>query len=169
MGRDQVVHQPVVTQELDQERFRLFEVAVEMADRVSSRRATANALFVTLHTALVAAIGLVRPRRLDDGSTAPRLVEDNFGLILTSVLGIVLGLTWFVLLKSYRDLNGAKFKVIHELERDLSVPIFKREWELLKLDPIKPLRRRYAELGLVEQTVPLAFIAIYVVAIVRFE
>ena len=170
VGHDQDVHQQSLAAAPAADRFKLFELAVEMADRVSARRATANTLFVTLHTALVAAIGLVRPRRLETvgGSTTSRLVEDNFGLVLTAVFGIVLAVTWFLLLKSYRDLNRAKFQVIDELEQDLPVPIFRREWDLLKKDPIKPLRKRYAELGLVEQVVPLAFIVIYVIAIVRF-
>ncbi len=170
MGRGQDVHQQSLADAPAGDRFKLFELAVEMADRVSARRATANTLFVTLHTALVAAIGLVRPRRLErvGSTTTTRLVEDNFGLILAAAFGIVLALTWFLLLKSYRDLNRAKFQVIDELEKDLPVPIFRREWELLKKDPIKPLRKRYAELGLVEQVVPLAFIVIYIVAIARF-
>lgn len=170
LGRDQELHQQSLAAAPAADRFKLFELAVEMADRVSARRATANTLFVTLHTALVAAIGLVRPRRLETGGAgAGHLVEDNFGLILIAVFGIVLAVTWFLLLKSYRDLNRAKFQVIDELEKDLPVPIFRREWELLKKDPIKPLRKRYAELGLVEQAVPVAFIVIYLIAIVRFS
>jgi len=154
-----------------EDRLKLFELAVEMADRVSARRATANALFVAIHAALIGGISLVRPSRLEDGGpgvTTRQAVEDNFGLILTSVLGIVLALTWLVLLKSYRDLNRAKFEVIHELEKELPVPIFRLEWERLKTDPIRPLRKRYAELGFVEQVVPLAFIGIYLAAIVHF-
>jgi len=140
-----------------------------MADRVSARRATANTLFVTLHTALIAAIGLIRPRRLEDvgGAAMSRLVEDNFGLVLAACLGIVLAVAWFLLLRSYRLLNRAKFKVIDELEEDMPWRIFRREWDFLKSDPL-PLRERYAELGLVEQVVPVGFIAIYVIAILRF-
>lgn len=151
--------------------FKILELAVEMADRVSARRATANSLFVTLHTALIAAIGLVRPRRLEDvgGTVTQRLVEDNFGLLLAASLGIVLAIAWFLLLRSYRLLNRAKFKVIDEFEEGLPEKerVFRREWQLLKKDPL-PVRERYTELGLVEQIVPLAFIAIYIFAIVRF-
>ncbi len=36
----------------------LYKLAVEMADRVSARRGTANAFFVTVNTALLAFLGL---------------------------------------------------------------------------------------------------------------
>jgi len=157
-----------VSPDPEDRQFKLFELAVEMADRISARRATANALFVTLHTALIAAIGLVRPRRLEEVGVGKRLVEDNFGLVLASVLGIVLAVTWWLLLRSYRHLNRAKFQVIDELEEKMPVRIFRREWELLKKDPVKPFRQRYRELGVVEQAVPVAFIVIYVIAIIRF-
>lgn len=102
VGSGQDVHQQSLAGASVGDGFKLFELAVEMADRVSARRATANSLFVTLHTALVAAIGLVRPRRLETvgGTTTGKLVEDNFGLVLTAAFGVVLALTWFLLLKS---------------------------------------------------------------------
>jgi hypothetical protein len=40
-------------------------------------------------------------------------------------------------LKSYRDLNGAKYDVIHAMEERLPAQIYKDEWAALKRDRVK--------------------------------
>ncbi len=69
-----------------QQYLELYKLAVEMADRVSARRATANAFFLTVNTALLA---FVSSRSLN-------------ALWLVALAGIALSATWWVLLKSYR-------------------------------------------------------------------
>jgi hypothetical protein len=123
----------------------LYKLAVEMADRVSARRATANAFFLTVNTALLA---FVSTRSLK-------------ALWMVALAGIALSATWAVLLKSYRDLNGAKFSVITEMENNLEVKIFDDEWKRLKEKRTGSWRERYAEFGTVERLVPLIFAALY--------
>ncbi|MFC5145895.1 RipA family octameric membrane protein [Streptomyces aureoversilis] len=67
--------------------------------------------------------------------------------------GITLSAAWWMQLRSYRDLNTAKFKVINKLEECLPVHICADEWEALKSDPIPGWRKRYAELGTSERIV----------------
>ena len=136
--------------------FDLYKLTVEMADRLSARRATANAFFLTIHSALVAAIGLVEPKEGDN----------DFGIVITALVGIVLAGAWWLLLRSYRELNRVKFIVIQELEKGLAAAPYTREWELVK-SARGSWFRRYAELGLVERVVPVAFALLYVAAIVR--
>jgi hypothetical protein len=143
----------------------LYKIAVEMADRVSARRGTANAFFFTIHSALIALIGFVRPTE-QKGARHPHV--DAFGPIYISVGGIVLAAAWWLMLKSYRDLNRAKFAVINEMEERLPAQPFNDEWKSLKGDPVKRWRKRYAELGTIERVVPVVFAAVYVAAIVRF-
>lgn len=140
----------------------LYKLTVEMADRVSARRATVNSFFFTLNAALVAAIGFAQPSDAASGG------RDSFGLIYMSAAGIVLAAAWWVMLRSFRDLNRAKFAVIGEMEKSLPVEPFNREWAVLKSDPVKPWQRRYAELSTVERVVPVVFAAIYLAAIIRF-
>jgi hypothetical protein len=123
----------------------LYKLAVEMADRVSARRATANAFFLTVNTALLA----FASSGLDDA------------LRLVALAGIALSGTWWVLLKSYRDLNAAKFNVITEMEKNLEAQIFDEEWKRLKEKRQEGWRGRYAEFGAVERFVPLIFAALY--------
>jgi len=140
------------------ELFEIYKLAVEMADRISARRGTANSFFFTLHAALIGIVGLVEP----GGSEG-----EDFGRVLTAVAGIVLAFAWWALLRSYRDLNTAKFKVINEMERSLPAAPFTDEWEHLKGTRPKPLRKRYAEFGAIERIVPLVFALLYVTAIVQ--
>jgi len=122
----------------------LYKLAVEMADRVSARRATANAFFLTVNTALLAFVS--------SG------VEDVFWVV--ALAGIALSGAWWVLLKSYRDLNEAKFDVITEMEKNLEAQVFGDEWERLERRR-ESWRGRYAEFGAVERFVPLVFALLY--------
>jgi hypothetical protein len=90
-----------------------------------------------------------------------------FGVVLTALVGLVLAAAWWLLLRSYRELNRAKFTVIHELEKNLAAAPFTREWELVRSTDGPSRFRRYAELGLVERVVPVAYALLYVAAIVR--
>jgi len=129
----------------------LYKLAVEMADRVSARRATANAFFLTVNTALLAFVS--------SGSLNV--------LWLVALAGIVLSATWGVVLKSYRDLNAAKFEIITEMENNLEVKVFDDEWKRLKENRPKGLRGKHAEFGTVERLVPLIFAALYVAVFVK--
>lgn len=134
--------------------FELYQLAVDMADRISARRLVANSFFATVNTGLIALVG---DRQL------PWYV---------SIAGGVLCLVWWALLKSYRDLNSAKFAVILRLEERLPVHIFGDEWEQLKKKaPSEALRfarmrtwmSGYRELGQVERIVPGVFAVLYAI------
>ncbi|MBA2311974.1 MAG: hypothetical protein H0V97_04135 [Actinobacteria bacterium] len=138
----------------------LYKLAVEMADRVSARRTAANAFFATLHGGLAAAVGIL-------GQATSREVKASVYLLVAPIAGLALSAAWFLLLRSYRDLNKAKFNVITEIERELPLQIFAKEWEQLKKDPVEGWRGRYAEQGTVERVIPAVFSVLYAAAIVR--
>ncbi len=138
----------------------LYKLAVEMADRVSARRGGANSFFVSVQTAIVAALGFLTTRKPEP----PTLV-----LIALCAVGLLSTGVWYLLLRSYRDLNTAKFDVILEIEKGLPVKVFTDEWKTLQRDPVPHWRKRYSELGSVERLAPALFaginimIAIYLV------
>jgi hypothetical protein len=142
-----------------QQYLELYKLAVEMADRVSARRATANAFFLTVNTALIAFLGLVTSPDARGG------LDDVLWLV--ALAGIALSGTWWVLLKSYRDLNAAKFRVIIEMENHLDARLFDDEWKKLKERRHEGWRGRYAEFGTVERLVPLVFAALYAAVFVK--
>jgi hypothetical protein len=137
--------------------FELYSLAVEMADRTSARRLNANTFFVTVNTALIAVLG---------SHPFPWYV---------AVAGIVLSIAWWALLKSYRELNEAKFKVILAMEDHLPAKVFADEWGHLKRAPVRFALRRstlkewfaqYRELGRIERVVPVVFAILYLIEIV---
>ena len=131
----------------------LYKLAVEMADRVSARRGTANTFFVTVNTALLAFLGLAELK------TAWPVAAG----------GVVISLTWALLIKSYRDLNAAKYTVINKAEERLPLKVFYEEWQIVKKEPPESwlpkdwLARlnRYVEFTIVEMVVPLVFAVLY--------
>jgi len=138
--------------------FETYKLAVEMADRISARRATANSFFFALQAGIAVALGTFAVNTGSPEDPQP----DRFVLALAAIGGVVIAASWWLLLRSYRDLNAAKFAVINKIERDhLDIAIFSDEWDELKKDPVKPWRPRYAEQGTVERVVPLLFVVIY--------
>jgi len=120
-----------------------------MADRISARRATANGFFLTVQTTLVALLSIPGIQRA-----------------WIAAAGIIFAATWWLLLRSYRDLSAAKWGAIQRLEERLPAQPFTEEWETLKKDPVKGWRQRYAELGFVERLVPSVFALLFFVILV---
>lgn len=138
-------------QPADAQVFDLYKMAVEMADRVSARRSAANTFYLSLQTAGLAILGFV--------TSLPVQPTDGL-LVAICLVGAATGVTWFLQLRSYRDLNRAKFNVINDIEKQLPVAVFSAEWDSLKQDPVSRWRPRYAELGTIERVVPWFFVAI---------
>jgi len=147
-----------------------YKMIVEMADRVSARRAGANTFFLTVNTVLASVFGIVSAARKPSGKGDS---FDAFGIVVTAVAGIVLALVWWALLRYYRRLNGAKFDVINKIEERLPVSPYADEWAILH--PGEPdtegertkqpwLRRvKHREATVVEQVVPWVFVVLYVI------
>ncbi|HUR49138.1 MAG TPA: hypothetical protein VMY88_06355, partial [Acidimicrobiales bacterium] len=133
----------------------LYKFAVEMADRISSRRATANSFFLAVNAALTAILGTGRVNVAGGHRSA------DAAAVLAALIGIVLSATWWLLLRSYRDLSNAKWQVITRLEDRLDIRLYQDEWKILKAEEPTTWRRKYREIGLVERVVPLLFLATY--------
>jgi len=132
--------------EYDKRLFEQYRLYVELADRVSQRRSLANSFFITANVALL---------------TVASWFQEDFGtyMYFISSIGIILSLFWFFGIRSYGQLNSGKFKLIHEIERQLPLNLFSYEWELLGKG--KSLRK-YFPLSHVERVVPWLFIILYI-------
>ncbi|MDR7172218.1 hypothetical protein J2W56_005979 [Nocardia kruczakiae] len=139
----------------------VYKLAVEMADRVSARRAVANAFFLTVNTTLVAVVGL----QPNAERAAPLSVA-------VCVAGVVVAGCWLFLLQNYRRLNEAKFVVINRIEDEhLPIKVFKDEWALLGGDATATGRAAKVKVGLkqlggVERLVPWVFALLYIVLLI---
>lgn len=158
----------------------LYKTAVEMADRVSARRAGANSFFVTLNTALAAVVGIVSAaRKPPPHGNLPSF--DAFGLCVTAAAGVLLAIVWWALLRYYRRLSRAKWDVINRLETRLPASPFTDEWAELhpkekpgRTNPAGKgrwaslrLRVKHREATVVEQVVPFIFVVLYLILAIR--
>ena len=131
-------------------RLELYKLYLATAESVSDRRASANAWMLSINSAIVALYGYL---------AAAEGIAQVFWLLAIPAVGILVSATWASLLSAYATLNAAKFKVLQELERELAVPLFKREQEIYK-----QMRRR--RLSLIEGGVPWCFAILYMVMFV---
>lgn len=137
-----------------------YKLYVEMADRISSRRALTNSFFLTVNLAVSGVIGSV------SANNSPKL-----GLLSIFVGGSILlcqCFVWFYTLRSYRMLNKAKYSVIEVLEERLPSRIYsKAEWGAYVRSGA---RGKYLRLTTAEQMMPTIFglgyiaVAIYLLA-----
>jgi hypothetical protein len=131
----------------------MYKLYVTMADNVSSRRQSANSFFLTVNTALVAIWG----------SAKHFIGEEALSVIwLLAICGIVLCFAWYRLVRSYKDLNSAKFKVIHLIEQQLPLSPYDAEWESVGRGKNKKI---YLPFTYIEIFVPWIFIFIHALAI----
>jgi hypothetical protein len=131
-----------------------YKLYVEMMDRVTARRGHANQFYLSLLSALLGILTLF-------ADAQKNLAYPKTLFLLLSVLGLILCISWWVTIHSYKQLNYLKFKVIHEMEEKLPFPCYKREWEIEDGKTVK-----YRRLSKVEKFIPILSGVIYLVLVV---
>ena len=132
-----------------EEFLEIYKLHVEMADRVSQRREGANRLFVTLLSVVMVLMTAI----LRFGSQLDSIpVEYILVVLMLTVLS--LSASWYVVIRSYRQLNTEKFSILNKLEEKLPFAFYKLEWQRLGegKDP-----KRYWKLTVVETCLPIVF------------
>ena len=129
----------------------LYKLHVEMADRVSQRRAVANNWFITINASIFSLGSYIG-------------IKENLCEVvaLLCFLGLYLALIWRALIGSYKKLNSAKFKVINAIEKKhLPIKPYSDEYKHYKEDKRK-------DFTTVEKWIPTALIIIYSLAFIYF-
>ena len=129
-----------------------YKVYVATSDNISDRRQEANSYFLAVNSALLAFVGYAIPK---DTSTY---------LWLLGLAGMSLSYLWYRIVRSYRDLNAAKFLVIQAIEKRLPLRAFAAEWEALGEGKNSKL---YKPVTHVEVGVPWIFFLLHVFVVVR--
>ncbi|WP_299970360.1 hypothetical protein [uncultured Roseobacter sp.] len=129
--------------------FELYKIYLATAEKVSDRRAAANTWMLSVNSAISALYGYLKM-----GGASVSEFEQGFWLLAIPAAGIIVCFAWAVLLASYSKLNGAKFQVLHEMEKSLPVAPFEREQKIYKAMG----RRSFTGL---EKWAPFAFIGLY--------
>lgn len=129
-----------------------YKLYVEMADRISARRATANSYFLSVNTAMLAFVGYLTSK------------DSTADLWLLAAAGIVLSYLWHALITSYRNLNTAKWLVVHQIEKRLPISPYDAEWEAMGRGENPKL---YKPITHIELGVPYIFMALHVIVFVK--
>ena len=134
-----------------QELLEIYKLHAELADSVSRQRSTANRFYMLVLSGLAVLFSAFLQRK--NGVPLGWLMV-GFGSFGTLLAG-----AWYIVIRSYRQLNSGKFKALHELEEKLAYPFFKREWDLLDEGTE---RKTYWRLTIVETFVPIIFFVCFV-------
>lgn len=126
--------------------FETYKHFIKSSESISERRLKANSFFLTLNSVIIALASYIK----SDGNLTPTL--------LIPCIGILIGYIWYRLIRSYKDLNSAKFKVIHEIEQKLPLAVYETEWIYLGEGKDKS---KYLKFTSIEQLVPWIFISIH--------
>jgi hypothetical protein len=135
-----------------------YKLYVQMADKISERRQSANSFFLTVNTVLVAFLGLV-VSPVGSGSASLVASPPLPWVLVVATSGVVLCYSWYRLVRSYSDLNSGKFKVVHAIESRLPVSPYDAEWEAVGRgkDP-----KLYLPFSHIETWIPWVFAALYI-------
>lgn len=126
-----------------------YELYVNTSTDVSSKRLESNKFYLTLNSVIFGFASYLT------------LLNNNLIILLFSVIGFLISIIWFTNISSYKELNSAKFKVIHEMEDFLPASLFRAEE--------KYYLNKYRGLTAVEKFIPLIFLILYVaLAIVTY-
>ena len=97
-----------------QELLEIYKLHSELADSVSKQRGTANRFYMLVLSGLAVLFSALLQRK--NGVPLEWLMV-GFG-----TFGILLATAWYIVIRSYRQLNSGKFKALHELEEKLAYP-----------------------------------------------
>lgn len=131
-----------------------YKVFVKTADDITSRRLETNKFYLTILLGLFTIAGFLSTKEMEG------VFDKQIILILISVLGIFLSVIWYINIESFRLLNSAKFKVIHEMEQKLAYPCFEKEWVFRKNGNVS---KYYPTFTQIEKYLPIVMAIMYFV------
>ena len=105
--------------------FGQYRMFVETSEALVARRQGVNTFFLSVNSAILAVVGLL----LRDGESADLESAMIAGL---GLVGVALCSVWRRLIKSFGQLNTAKFAVILAIEKRLPARMFAAEWAALE-------------------------------------
>ena len=133
--------------------FEQYRIYVDSIGRLERLRGRTNNFYLSANAALAAALAML--------TGLYPLSEPSPLWVPAGVIGIVLGVNWMSVLRSYRALAKAKWGVALRVEKTLPLNLYGREWDILKHGG-----SRYRELTEGELLTPAIFIALYILYII---
>lgn len=130
-----------------------YKIYVNSIDKISDRRESANRYFLSVNSTLIVLSGFIVEYTHDAKSML---------LIGVSGIGIITSIVFWILINSYKQLNAAKFEILHRIENKLPIELYKDEWDALGQG--KDIWK-YFPFSHVEKIIPAVFIISYFILI----
>lgn len=125
--------------------FEQYKMFVESAEKTSDKRITQNNIYLTLNLAF---LSVLTSQSLDEKLS-----------LLTSIIGVVVSVIWFLTIINYSKRNKVKFDIINEYEEEFN-DLYKEEWKRMGI--LTPL-------STYEKLIAIIFILVYIaLAILSF-
>ncbi len=135
-----------------------YKIFVESAQKISDTRSQTNKFFISILSILFAISALV--------SNFNNIIYLSVCTLVIGLFGILLCYLWYRSIHTYKALNSAKFAVIHEIEQELPIKCFIKEWDILE----KCKKKEYLIITGTEKKLPillaLPFILIIILSII---
>ncbi len=131
-----------------------YKIYISIFNSTSDRRNKSNEFFLGLNAGIIGILGYVETKSVPHSSLITLLVP---------IAGIGICYSWFRIINAFRQINRAKFKVIHEMESKLPMSLFKTEWNILSKGTDKS---KYYPLSQIEKNIPMIFIVLYLIILI---
>src|SRR5680860_597578 len=91
-----------------------YKIYINSIDKISERRESANRYFVSINSTLIVLSGFV-----------VQYTHNKQGLMLSGIacIGIIVSVIFWILINSYKQLNTAKFAILHKIEHKLPLEL----------------------------------------------
>ena len=128
-----------------------YRIYLHVFNSTCDRRQKSNEFFLGLNAAIIGVLGYVETKTLPHASLI---------FILVPFVGMGICYFWYRIICAYRQLNRAKFKVIHTMEHNLPLSLFETEWHVLGRGKDTS---KYFPLSKIEKNIPIMFIGLYLI------
>ena len=128
-----------------------YRIYLHIFNCTSEHRLKFNEFFLGVNTAIMGILGYLESKGTENGPIIFTMVP---------LVGIAICYCWYKIINSYKQLNRAKFSVIHAVEKKLPLSLFETEWEILGRgqDP-----KKYQPLSITEKYIPIIFTVLYLI------
>lgn len=129
-----------------------YKLYVHSVDQISERRQKNNDFFIAINTVILTILGFL----------GKQFEISNLIYFFISFSGAIICIFWYLLIKSYKDINTGKFEVLHKIEENLPLKLYKYEWQILGEGQD---RKTYLPVSHIENKIPWVFMIFYLLII----
>ena len=137
-----------------------YKAYLATSEDVLTRRQNTSNFYTTLNTSILTFATTISGVILGLPVVKNSMLVVSIITFVVSLIGILLNWNWFSLLESYGRLNGAKMRVISEMEKNLPANVYNTEWKVMSE---KLYGGRYVSFTSIEKRIPIFFAIIFAI------